>query len=126
MILPTLLLLFVSLSAAAATLDLKQAVVVSSAETRAAATLLVEEIPRRTTIRPPVSEVVSGRPVIELAAGKLSPGDDGFRIEQTGTRLRITGNTPRGTLRRRLPAASPRDGSRPARAQRRDARHHHS
>jgi hypothetical protein len=98
MILPTLLLLIATSGAAAATLDLKQAVVISPAQTKDAAKLLVEEIAQRTTIRLPVSEGVSGRPVIELAAGKSSPGDDGFRIEQTGMRLRVTGNTPRGTL----------------------------
>jgi hypothetical protein len=88
-----LLILFPSL---AFSLDLHNAVVVAAPGK--AATVLVEEIAKRTQVRPPIQTTQpTGVPAIVLAV-KPAPGVDGFRIGVTGNTVTITGNDTRGLL----------------------------
>ena len=82
-----------------AALDLKNAAIVApstlAGPERKAATMLSDEIAKRTRIRLPIVEHASG-PAIVL--GHASGVADGFRVETAGNRIVITGNDARGTL----------------------------
>jgi hypothetical protein len=85
-----------------AALDLRHATIVAGPPDRKAATMLTEEIEKRTRIRLPVAEkapaqgptiVLGGRPTVTAV-----PGADGFRVQVVNGSVMLAGNDRRGTL----------------------------
>jgi hypothetical protein len=88
--------------ASAATLDLKNAVVVAprgaTARETKAVTMLVEEVEKRSEIRWPVQQAAppGGVPVIAVERG--SGPKEGYRVRVEGQRVTVSGNDERGVL----------------------------
>ncbi len=76
-------------------MDLSGATVVARANLKAA-TVLVEEVDRRTGIRWPVEQTAEGVQ-IEIVEGRSGPAE-GYHIEVSGGSVQVTGNDARGVL----------------------------
>jgi hypothetical protein len=100
------------MAASAAGLDLRRAAIVTPAgltgPERKAASLLADEIEKRTRIRLPITEtwpdgpaIFTGRDLPARFSGRLiaaAPGADGYRLQMLDGNILVVGNDARGTL----------------------------